>query len=62
MLDGKNIIGYNRSKRGSHTFKTFNPILNIENKTQFYEASAEEIEEALTLAHQASTFYRRYQL
>ncbi len=57
MLDGKNIIGYNRSKRGSHTFKTFNPILNIENKTQFYEASAEEIEEALTLAQQASTFY-----
>ncbi len=57
MLDGKNIIGFKRSKRGSNSFKTINPILNIENETVYYEASSEEIQEAVSLAHQA---YRTY--
>ncbi|NER11460.1 NADP-dependent aldehyde dehydrogenase [Muriicola jejuensis] len=57
MLDGKNIIGYNRTQRGKVTFKTINPILNRENETVFYEASKEEVEEAVKLAHHAAPFY-----
>jgi len=57
MLDGKNIIGYQRTQRGSVTFKTVNPILNQENATIFYEATQEEVEQAVDLAHKASVFY-----
>jgi len=57
MLDGKNIIGFKRSKRGSKTFKTFNPILNIENETNYFEAAPEEIQEAVSLANQAYSTY-----
>jgi NADP-dependent aldehyde dehydrogenase len=57
MLDGKNIIGYSRSKRGPTTFKTINPILNIENETIYYEATSEEIREAVSLANKAFTAY-----
>ncbi len=57
MLDGKNIIGFKRSKRGTNTFKTINPILNIENETIYYEATAEEIQEAVSLAHKACATY-----
>ncbi|WP_297763264.1 aldehyde dehydrogenase (NADP(+)) [uncultured Muriicola sp.] len=57
MLDGKNIIGFTRSKRGTNTFKTINPILNIENEMVYYEAAPEEIQEAVSLAHKASLIY-----
>ncbi|MBT8284815.1 MAG: aldehyde dehydrogenase (NADP(+)) [Flavobacteriaceae bacterium] len=57
MQDGKNIIGYDRTRRGSVTFRTINPILNKENDTIFYEATSEEVEQAVTLAHQATHFF-----
>ncbi|NNK11528.1 MAG: aldehyde dehydrogenase (NADP(+)), partial [Flavobacteriaceae bacterium] len=57
MLDGKNIIGYDRTQRGSITFRTINPVLNKENDVLFYEASQEEVEQAVSLAHKAALFY-----
>ncbi len=57
MLDGKNIVGYDRTQRGNVTFRTINPVLNKENETVFYEASREEVEEAVSLAHSAAVFY-----
>ncbi len=57
MLDGKNIIGFKQSKRGTTTFKTINPVLNVENDTTYYEATPEELEEAVSLAHKASSIY-----
>ena len=35
MITGKNYIGGQLSSQGAVTFKTFNPLLNIENSTVF---------------------------
>ncbi len=53
MLTGENFIGTNRSAKGDRTFRTFNPVLNIENSQVFTEANSEEIDEAVQLAHSA---------
>ena len=39
MITGKNYIGYELSSNSTVSFKTFNPILNIENNITFFEAS-----------------------
>ena len=43
MITGKNYIGGELSSNSSVSFKTFNPLLNIENSISFYEASDNEI-------------------
>lgn len=53
MLDGQNYIGYQNSKRGQEKFRTFNPELNKENETDFYEATAAEVSETVVLANEA---------
>ncbi|MCG8574295.1 MAG: aldehyde dehydrogenase (NADP(+)) [Flavobacteriales bacterium] len=53
MISGENYIGSKRSAKGSVQFKTFNPILNLENEHTFTEANEAEIQEAVELAHQA---------
>ncbi len=53
MLDGKNYIGNQVSKRGTVVFKTINPVLNTENETEFFEASPAEVDEAVRLASEA---------
>ena len=58
MITGKNYIGSSLSAKGTKIFKTFNPLLNIENEYVFNEASAEEIEEAVGLATKAFKEYR----
>lgn len=58
MLTGKNYIGFSLSADGSKTFKTFNPKENNENDQVFYEASSDEINQAVELAHQAFQTYR----
>lgn len=58
MITGKNHIGSSLSAKGSKTFKTFNPVLNSENESIFYEASTEEINEAAALASEAFKEYR----
>lgn len=58
MITGKNYIGFSQSAKGTKTYKTFNPQLNIENKHVFVEATSEEINEAATLASEAFKTYR----
>ncbi|MCK5816346.1 MAG: aldehyde dehydrogenase (NADP(+)) [Flavobacteriaceae bacterium] len=53
MITGKNYIGNSLSSKGSITYKTFNPKLNIENTTPFYEAATSEISAAVNLAAEA---------
>ncbi|NNC46022.1 MAG: aldehyde dehydrogenase (NADP(+)), partial [Winogradskyella sp.] len=58
MITGKNYIGNNYSAKGTKTFKTFNPQLNIEKETVFVEATEEEINQAVTLATDAYNEYK----
>jgi len=59
MITGKNYIGNNLSAKGEKTFKTFNPLLNLENKQAFIEASQIEINEAVDLASAAFVDFRK---
>jgi len=58
MITGKNYIGYHQSAKGTKTYKTFNPQLNIENQHVFVEATSEEINKATTLASKAFKTFR----
>ena len=59
MITGKNYIGSQLKANGTKTIKTFNPQLNVENSWVFTEATPEEIEEAVTLAHLAYKKFRK---
>lgn len=58
MITGKNYIGNALSAKGKTLYKTFNPQLNIENDAVFFEATAEEINDAVNLATEAFKSYR----
>ncbi|UJH69237.1 aldehyde dehydrogenase (NADP(+)) [Allomuricauda sp. SCSIO 65647] len=58
MITGKNYVGNNLSAKGSKTYKTFNPKLNLENQHVFVEASEDEIDGAVALAQKAFETYR----
>ena len=58
MITGKNYIGRQLSSLGEVTFKTFNPLLNIENSTVFNEADSAEISQAVDLASKAFKTFR----
>jgi NADP-dependent aldehyde dehydrogenase len=58
MITGKNYIGFSQSAKGTKTYKTFNPQLNIENKHVFVEATSNEINEAAALASEAFNTFR----
>lgn len=58
MITGKNYIGNQLSEKGSNTYKTFNPKLNIENTHNFNEATQEEVNEAVNLAHDTFKVFR----
>jgi alpha-ketoglutaric semialdehyde dehydrogenase len=58
MITGENYLGNLQSAKGTRTFKTFNPQLNKENDTVFTEATAEEINEAVTLASSAFKIFK----
>ncbi len=60
MITGKNHIGFERSALGEKVFKTLNPKLNIENSSKFHEASAEEIDHAVSLAWKAFQSYQNF--
>jgi len=59
MITGKNYIGNQLSAIGSKTYKTFNPQLNIENDITFFEATTDEINEAVELASEAFQNFRK---
>lgn len=47
MISGKNYIGTSLSSKGDKSFSTFNPKTNENTKWIFFEASPEEIDEAV---------------
>jgi len=53
MITGKNYIGNQLSAKGTKTYSTFNPLLNIENNIRYFEAIPQEINEAVSLAVQS---------
>ncbi|MDA9551569.1 aldehyde dehydrogenase (NADP(+)) [Flavobacteriaceae bacterium] len=57
MITGKNYIGNQLSAQGNITFKTFNPLLNIENQWYITEASQNEVNKAAELAAEAFKTY-----
>jgi len=59
MITGKNQIGNQFSADGNKIFKTFNPQLNLENPWQFYEATADEIKLATTIADKAFLSFQK---
>ena len=59
MITGKNYIGNTASAAGKVRFKTFNPLLNLENDWECTEATAAEIEQATALAWKAFKVFRK---
>ncbi|WP_299535390.1 aldehyde dehydrogenase (NADP(+)) [Ulvibacterium sp.] len=59
MITGKNYIGNRLSGEGDKTHHTVNPKLNIENPTEFVEATPEELEEAVSLSEKAFQTYKK---
>ncbi|PHQ57693.1 MAG: aldehyde dehydrogenase (NADP(+)) [Lutibacter sp.] len=58
MITGKNFIGNVLSSIGDVTFKTFNPLANIENEIVYSEASEIEIQQAVELAANAFSVFK----
>ncbi|WOD44618.1 aldehyde dehydrogenase (NADP(+)) [Hwangdonia lutea] len=59
MITGKNYIGNQLSATANRTFKTFNPLLNIENDWNITEASNSEVNQAADLAAEAFKTYSK---
>lgn len=57
MISGQNYIGNSRSGLGKVTYRTFDPLLNMENPHIFIEATSKEILQAVNLASEA---YKKY--
>lgn len=60
MMKGKNNIGFSQSGKGTTKYRTFNPQENVENETEFTEATREEIDKACDLAAEAFKSYRNF--
>ena len=60
MLTGKNYIGNEQSANGEVYYTTFDPVGNAPNKNTFQEATTDEIERAVALAHTAFETYRTF--
>jgi len=58
MITGKNLIGYTESANGSKQYNTFDPVKNQENTAPYTEATAQEVDQAVTMAQQAFEAYR----
>ncbi|CAM1373152.1 aldehyde dehydrogenase (NADP(+)) [Tenacibaculum xiamenense] len=59
-ISGQNYIGNKLSVTGKITYKTYNPELQEENSIPFYEASDNEINEAVSLASKAFDSYKTF--
>jgi NADP-dependent aldehyde dehydrogenase len=57
MITGKNYIGNELKAGGTTVYKTFNPLLNLENEPSFFEATTAEIDESVALANKAFETY-----
>ena len=58
-ISGANFIGSTLSIKGSSSFKTFNPVLNQENEWDFFQATKEEVDEAVCKAQTAFFAFSR---
>ena len=58
MISGKNTIGFKTSNKGTTTFKTFDPKKNTQTEWTFFEATKEEIDDAVNLAAEAFEVYK----
>ena len=58
MITGKNYIGNELSGTGNKSHKTINAKLNLENSINFIEATSNEINQAVTLAHESFQVYK----
>ena len=58
MITGKNYIGNELSGIGNKSHKTINAKLNIENSINFIEATSNEINQAVNLAHESFQIYK----
>ncbi len=57
-LSGKNIIGNKASSKGIKTFFAKNPATQTDLETKFFEATIQEVDEAVNLAKKAFDTYR----
>lgn len=57
-IHGKNIIGNNLSAKGTSTFASFNVLKNALEDNTFYEATVDEIDQAVALATNAFKLYK----
>jgi alpha-ketoglutaric semialdehyde dehydrogenase len=60
LITGKNYIGDRLSAEGQINFQTYNPFLEKENPTVFFDATFAEINEAVMLASRAFEQYKFY--
>ncbi len=60
MITGKNYIGNEPSTLNGTAFKTFDPKLNLETEWTFYEATPEEVADAVDLAWNAFLEFRYF--
>ena len=58
MITGKNYIGNELSGIGNKIYKTIDAKLNVENSINFIEATSNEINQAVTLAHESFQVYK----
>lgn len=58
MITGKNYIGNTLSNTGTITYQTLSPKSNTRNESIFYEATSEEIDQAVALASKAFKEFR----
>lgn len=59
MITGKNYVGNDLVAEGDVQFKTFNPVLGVENEWNFIEATIEEVNTASEKAYKAFKSYRK---
>lgn len=59
QVSEKNILGFSASAQGNNRFSTWNPLLNCPNDDSFIEATFEEVDAAMKLAHQAFDSFSR---
>lgn len=59
QVSEKNILGFSASALGNNHFSTWNPLLNRPNEVFFIEATIEEVDAAMKLAHKAFASFSR---
>ncbi len=57
-LEGRSIIGFRDGATGGAKFRAHNPVTGETLDPDFYSPSAEEVNQAATLAHEAFATYR----